>query len=155
MAGKGFWASEEGHVVNLFPPTTETNGLGFGDWMHMKESSHASIIITCGAITNATTVTLYEASNSSGSSNTAIVFNLASATSTDIFGAISAATTGGFTTDTTNNSSFVIEVDASQLTDGKPYIGLHTTTAAANVFSAVAVLSGRRYAEDIGLSATD
>ena len=155
MAAKGITLVEEGHFINLLVPTSSTGGTGHSNCFHMKEASHATIYVQCGSITNGTTVTVDECNTAAAGSATAITFDYASGTAGDVFGALAARTAGGFPTGTTDNYHYVIELDASDLSDGYPYVCLHFTTAASISIAATAILSGLRYKEDAGLTFTD
>mgnify|MGYP001243278706 CR=1 FL=1 len=63
--------------------------------------------------------------------------------------------TTGVTLAASINSYIIIEIDASELSDGYPYFYLTTGAVSTGVAygSAVAILSGPRYAEDITPSA--
>ena len=155
MGAKGITIVEEGKIINLLVPTASLGGVGDSSAFHMKEASHASIYIQNGSITNATTIRLYEATTVGLTVAATLAFKYATATASDVFAAIADATTAGFATGTSNNCSFCIELDASALTDGYPYVALHFTTAAANAIAASAILTGLRYAEDVNLTALD
>ena len=155
MGAKGITLVEEGHPIPLQVPTGSTGGVGYSDVFHMKEASHASILIQTGAITNAATITVNECTGAGATGATAIAFKYCSTTATDVFGALTLGTAGGFATGTTNNYNWMIELDASELSDGYPYVCLHFTTAAAIFINAAAVLTGLRYAEDTNATMLD
>jgi len=157
MGAKGIYLAEEATIIPIIPGSSAVAGTQTSDWFHLKEAAHASILIMTGATTSGPTVTLHEATSNAGSGSTAIVFNYAEASTagSDIPLAVQAATVGGFGLSTRDNMWWVIELDASQLSDGSPYVAIQLTSAAATIVSAMAILTGRRYSEDIGLSAID
>ena len=92
------------------------------------------------------------ARQSAGAATTAIAFDYYAETTDagDTLGARTAATVAGFATSTNDNVTYVIEIDATQLTQGYPYLVLKMTDpGAATLASAVAVLSGNRYAQAV------
>jgi len=155
MGAKGISISEEGKIINLLVPTANTAGVGYSTAFHLKEASHATIYVQTGSITNAATVRLYESQTAGLTVAATLAAKYGAASANDVFAALATMTTAGFSTGTTNNYSWVIEVDASMLTDTYPYVALHFTTAAAIAISASAILTGLRYAEDVNLTALD
>ena len=141
----------EGHVVNVLPPVDLNGSAKTGDIFHLKNYSHVDIIIQLGVTGAASTVTLKECDDVTPSASTAIAFNYYAETTAagDTLGALTAATTSGFATSTNDNVMYVISLDASELSDGYPYLQLNfSDPAAGTIASAVAVLSGARYGED-------
>jgi len=118
------------------------------DYFSMKKYSHVSILVCCGAITNAATITVEESDDNAGSNTTAIGFDYYAIDGSGDTGDRTTATSSGFSTGTTNNRIWVIEIDAADLTDGYPYLVVKTTDAAANVITVIPVLSGARYKGD-------
>lgn len=148
MAKHGITVAEEAHVVNALPPVDVNGAVWDTDYFSLEKYQHATIILTLGVTGAATTVTVLEASDSSGTGATAIAFDLASETTAagDTLGALTATASTGFATSTNDNITYVIEIDAQQLTDGKPWLKVHgTDPSAATLVSCVAVLSGARY----------
>jgi hypothetical protein len=123
----------------------------------LKEASHATVIIQTGTVTSSCTFILYESDDSSGTTKAALAANYkyTATAASDTFSAMAAFPVAGATTGTTNNLTFVIELDASALTDGKPYAAINFSSTAAIQISAVAVLTGLRYQDQVNLSAID
>lgn len=142
----GFVLSEQGKPVAGIAPVDIGGAAKTSDYFSMENYSHASIIVYCGAITNAATITVEESDDNAGSDTTAIAFNYYQITA-GVTGDRTAATTAGFSTGTTDGSMFVIEIDAADLSDGYPYLVVKTTDAAANLITVVPILSGARYAQ--------
>lgn len=144
----GFNIAEQGKLVVGVAPVDIGGAAKTSDYFSLENYSHASIIIACGAITNAATITIEESDDNAGSSTTAIAFNYYAISATGVTGDRTAATTAGFSTGTANNLAWVVEIDAADLTDGKPYLVVKATNAAANLLTVLPVLSGARYAQE-------
>ncbi len=145
-----FYTAQQGHVVNILPPV-DINGGANTDVFSMKEYGHATIIIQFGVTGAASTVTVYECDDFTPSNATAIAFNYFAETASggDTLSALTAATTAGFATSTNDNIMYVIELDAAELSDGYPCVQVRfSNPGASTIVSAVAVLSGARYASD-------
>lgn len=141
--------AEEAHVVNIIPPVDINGAAKESDYFSMKKSAHASIILTLGVTGAASTVTLFESDDAAGTTETAIAFSVykEETAAGDTLGSRTAVTASGFATSANDNLTYVIEVDAAQLTAGYPYLVLKMSDPeAATLVSAVAVLSGNRYA---------
>lgn len=151
MGAKGITISEECHIVNALAPVDIGGAAKTSKYFHVKNHAHVTIIVTCGVVGNAATITVEESDDSSGSNTNAIDFKYAQETTAagDTLGALAwVGATTGISTGTNNGTIHVIEIDASQLTDGYPYLVVKTTNAAANLISVVAILSGSRYGGD-------
>ena len=155
MSAKGIWLSEEAVVVPILPSSSAVSGTVESDFFTMKNAAHASILVMSAVTGSAVTVQVLEATGHGGTSGTAIAFDYAeqSTASSDIYLAVAAATSGGLSTSARDNMSWIIEIDASKLSDGYPFVGIRLSSAASTVISAYAILTGIRYAEDINLTA--
>ena len=152
----GFVTAEMGHVVQILPAVDITGGK-ICQAFSMANYQHATIIISVGVSAAAWTAILLQA----GSATAAIGVNVANAVAlpfaiykqetsganNDVLGARVAKTTSGETSVSANDNIFyVIEVDAAELPDGKPYLQLSLTNGVNSVIaSAVAILSGARH----------
>lgn len=147
-----FNIANEGHVVSVqLPIDIDTNSGATGESFTMENWSHASIIITGGAATGASVVTVSENTDASQSGTTAIAFKYAKEETAlgDTLGALTACTSAGFTMSTNNGTIYVLEIDAADLSEGSPWVTVHFADPSGTVIvSAVAVLSGGRYAGD-------
>lgn len=143
---KGFSIAERGKPVAGLAPVDIGGVAKTSDYWSMENYSHVSIIVYCGAITNSSTIILYESDDASGSSKTAIAFDVYQITA-GVTGTKSRNAATGLVTGTTNGSMWVIEVDASELSAGYPFMTMVTDTAAANVLTIIPILSGARYAQ--------
>lgn len=146
---KGITISEMAHVVNILPPQSITDAVT-SDVFSLKDYAHASIVVTAGATNaDAGNITVEECDNVTPSNDTAIAFDYyAEETAAgDTLGARTAATTAGIDVSANDNITYIIEIDASQLTDGFPCLELKwSAPGGATLVSAVAVLTGARYA---------
>ena len=145
----GITIAEEAHVVNIIPPVDINGGAVESDYFNLKQYAHASIVLTLGVTGAASTVTLFESDDNGGTDETAIGFDYYAETTDagDTLGARTTVESTGFATATSDNITYVIEVDAAELTDGYPYLVLKLSDPeVATLASAVAVLSGARYA---------
>jgi hypothetical protein len=152
-----FNAAQEGHVVSILPPIDIDTASGHtGESFSMENWSHASIIITGGAASGASTITVSENTDAGQSGTNAIAFKLAKEITAlgDTLGALTAVGSGGFAMSTNNGTIYVIELDAADLAAGSPWVTVHFGDPSGTVIvSAVAVLSGGRYAGDTSATA--
>lgn len=156
-AANGFSIGEgQGHYVNALPPIDINVSAQTSDAWTMAKHSHVSILLSCGVVGAATTLTLEECTAADGSGATAIGFAYYAelTASGDTTGARTTATASGFATATTNNVYYVIELDAAELSDGYDWLRVQLTDpGTATVAGVSAVLSGSRYAEVEALTA--
>ncbi len=143
----GFNIAEQGKPVAGLAPVDIGGAAKTSDYFSLENYSHASIIVYCGAITNAATITVEESDDNTGNDTTAIDFSYYQITAGVTGSRTTTSSAAGFSTGTTDGSMFVIEIDAADLTDGYPYLVVKTTDAAANLITVVPVLSGARYAQ--------
>ena len=147
-----FQVAEEGHVVNILPPVS-ISGAVTSEVFSMKDASHVSIIVTCGA-TNADAgfVTIEECDDFTPTNDTAIDFSYYAETTAagDTLGSRTAAVAAtGIDVSANDSITYVIEIDAEQLTEGYPNLILKwSAPGGATLVSAVAILSGLAYAGD-------
>ena len=145
---KGNVLAEEGHIVNILPPVDITGGAA-GDRFKMSKFGHATIIVQVGVSAAAfTKILLNSCSAATSGTVTAIPFRLAKEETAngDTLSAFEDVTAAGYTPHANNGIFYVIEVDASELIDGQPWVELSLTNGTNSVIaSAVAVLTGARY----------
>jgi hypothetical protein len=144
----------EQHMVApaIYPDADLYAGGATSDVFNMKLYDHITFILTEGVGASGTaTVTVEECTSAAGAGNTAIAFNYRVASTPDTWGAVTAATTSGFTTTKGGNRQYVIEVDAAELSAGSPYIRAVCTEVSNFPQDAgmVAVLSKARYPQDV------
>lgn len=149
---KGINLAEQCHIVNILPPQSIAGAVA-ADIFSMENYAHATIIVTAGATNaDAGNITLEECDDFTPTTDTAIDFYYyAEETAAgDTLGARTKAVAAtGIDVSANDNITYIIEVDASQLTDGYPCLELKwSAPGGATLVSAVAVLTGARYAGD-------
>ena len=149
----GFHVCQDGHVVNAVPPL-DINGTGFtSDRFKLALYSHASFLLQIGANNGASVITVEECDDASGSHSTPIAFRYAKEETAlgDTLSALANASSTGISTHASADSiMYLIEIDASELSDGYPYVCIKGSDPSASVLvSGVAILSGARYAGEI------
>lgn len=147
----GFIPSEAGHIVNLVPPIDITGGVT-GDVFSMRRYTHATIIVQVGVSAAAFTKIIINECNTFAAGGAAAIAHYIYKEETalgDTLGARTAVAAAGTTPSANDNIFYVIELDHDELTEGFPYVQLSLTNGANSVIgSAVAILSGPRYAEE-------
>lgn len=147
MAGTNI--AEQFHVVNILPPVDVAAGKT-SDVFSMKNYAHATIIVTAGATNaDAGNITIEECDNFTPTNDTAIDFYYYAETTDagDTLGARTKAVAAtGIDVSANDNITYVIEIDAAELSDGFPCLVLKWSACGGATFgSAVAILSGARY----------
>ena len=154
MSAKGFYAAQEGHLINLIPPvslnaTTTSRKFNMGLWRH------ASILIQLGASGTPPAVTLNSSDNGSPENTTALPFNLHKCetaydqANADVLGARIAQSNAGFTPiSSTRNIFYVIELDADTLPQGQNYVEVVLTSPTNQLIAVSVLLSGGRFAQE-------
>jgi hypothetical protein len=142
-----FNVAEQGHVaIGSYP--VSANGLTTLDAINMEGYSHLSAIIVSGATNGADiVVTAYNSSDAAAAGAAVIPFSYYQETtaSTDVLGprTLNSTTALTFTNSSISNQMAVIEIDASQLTDGKNWVNLTLNGAATTTpICVVYILSG-------------
>lgn len=145
---KGIVLAEQAHIVNILPAVDITGGAA-GDRFHMGKFGHATIIISVGVSAAAwTKIIVNSCSAATSGTVTAIPFRLAKEETAngDTLSAFEEVAAAGYTPSANNGILYVIELDASELIDGQPWVELSLTNGSNSVIaSAVAVLTGARY----------
>ena len=148
--------SERQHFVNIWSPKDVTGGV-VGDRFTMANHRHATIHLAIGVSAGAPTKILVKNCTAfSGGTATAIAFNIYKEETDggDTLGARTAVLAAGTTPSANDNIFYVIELDASELTDGYEFVEISMTNASQEVFSScVAILSGARYGKSESLTA--
>lgn len=153
MSAKGFWAAQDGHVVNILPPVDITGGK-VAQAFSMGTYAHVSIILQVGVSAAAFTKILVNAcTDAAGDNATAIPFNLfkqeTAGAANDVLSGLNVIPATGYTPSAADGIFYVIELDAAALPQGSPYVQLDLTNGANSVIaSAVAVLSAGRNTSD-------
>jgi hypothetical protein len=140
------------HIVNILPPQDVSAGVT-SDIFSMKNYSHATIIVTAGSTNaDAGNITIEECDDFTPTTDTAIDFYYYAETTAagDTLGARTAAVAAtGIDVSGNDNIIYVIEIDTAQLSDGYPCLELKWSVCGGATYgSAIAILSGARYAGD-------
>jgi len=155
---KGFVVAEQGHIVNILPAVDITGGKKCQAFS-MKNYQHATIIIQVGASAAAWTNITLQAGTATAAIGadvagaTAIAFRVykqetAGADKDTLDAGANVASTGVTAPSANDNIFYVIELDANELPDGKYYVQLLLPNTSNSVIaSAIAILSGARFAE--------
>jgi len=150
-AANGFSIGEgQGHYVLGVAPVDIDAGAQTSDAFKMANYTHATVIISLGVTGAASTVTVKENTDASGSGATAIAFAYYSEETAagDTTSARTAATSSGFATSTNDGVFYILEIDAEDLSDGSEWVTIHMSDPGAATFASIGViLSGARYAE--------
>jgi len=134
------------------PPQSITAAVT-SDVFSLKNYAHATIIAQAGSTNaDAGNITIEECDDFTPTNDTAIDFRYYAETTAagDTLGAKqNAVAATGIDVSANDNIFYVIEIDSAQLSDGYPNLILKwSIPGGATLVSAVAVLSGSRYAED-------
>jgi hypothetical protein len=138
-------------VVNgLAPAADRYNTNPTTDIVSLKSFQNALFLlsqVTAGTNTGTATVTIEACSDVSGTGAEAIAFDYyrnEAADTSDDFGAKTAATTAGFTTVANKTAIYAIEVKASDLPSGKPFVRAKLTEVVNDpVTGSVTILLGQ------------
>lgn len=153
---KGFVSAENGHWVHLLPAIDETGGKTT-PCLNMKNYQHASIFIGIGVSAAAPgAITVEQCTAANGTGNVAIPFYIykGETTNVDTLGVRTFVSAAGYTPPATDNIFYVIELDASELSDGFPYVRVVDANGVNSVIASVsALLSGARYAHTLSATA--
>ncbi len=148
MGAKGLVLAEEAHIINILPPVDITGG-ATSDVFSMGDYAHATIIVQVGVSAAAfTKLIVEECDDFTPTTHTDIAHYIykEETASGDTLGARTAVAAAGTTPSANDNIFYVIEIDASELTDGYDKLRLEITNGVNSVIaSAVAILSGARY----------
>jgi hypothetical protein len=153
---KGYVIAEEAHVVNILPAVNITGGVT-AQAFSMKEHGHASILIQIGVSAAAfTSIVVNECSSAAGANPAPIPFALyaqeTAGAASDVLGARQQIPATGYVPSANDGIFYVIEIDASELAQGFPYLQVVLANGSNSVIaSMVAILSGSRFA---GVSST-
>ena len=156
MSAKGMVLAEEAHDVLAVAPIDINGGVTNSDVWSMAEAGHASILVAFGVTGAAVTITVEECDDFTPTNSTAIAFAYYAEETAggDTLGTRQAATTAGITGSTNDGIFYRIEIDASQLTDGRPNLRVVLSDpSAATLATVVVTLTGIRYPQEESLTA--
>ncbi len=148
---KGFNVAEQGHVVNIIAPVDINGGVVNSDVFSLGKYARCQILLEFGVTGAAVTFTVEECDDFVPTTTTAIAFSYYAeeTASGDTLTTRTAATTAGIAASTNDGIMYVIDIVASELTDGRPNLRLVLSDpAAATLASAQAILSGSRYQQE-------
>jgi len=156
MAGDVF--TERNHIVMGLDPVADAfAGTVYSDVVNMEAYHHVTFLIYKGVGTTGTsTVTVQACDNVTPDNRTAVAFKYRYMATTDTWGALTAATTAGFTTTAGSSEMYAIEVDAQDIVSsgyGYAQIKMVESDADPVVGAIVIILSKARYAEDVHATA--
>lgn len=129
MMGSNKILTQAVHFVPLLRPVADAlSGTVASDEINMSDAHAVTFFIHWGVgATGTVTVTVEACDDTSATNTTAIPFKYRRNSATDVFGALTDATTAGFTTTAGSAQTYVIEVDANQMADtGYKYVRLKT-----------------------------
>ena len=149
--------SEVNKVINATVPVADTfNGDPQSDIINMKNYNKCTFLVMTGAAADNTNTITVQAGTTVSSCSTDIVFKYRKIVSGDTHGALTTATTAGFSlTASTANQYAIVEVDAAVVAAaGTNFCCVACTvteagSAAAQVGCVVAILSEPRYPQAI------
>lgn len=149
----GINIAEECHVVHIFP-SSDPAGVVAGDIFSMENAGHATIMILKGA-GSASTVTISECVGfgATGASLIGFTYYLESGAAGDTLGSKGTAGTAGVAISDNSGVMMIIELDASELSDGSGFVRVNMDSVGASQVCIVAALSGWRFQQDQGQTA--
>ena len=141
-------SAEQNHPIGILFPQDVSAGVS-SKVFSMRNASHATIYITCGATNaDAGNITIEECDDFTPSNDTAIGFAYYAETTDggDTLGDRTVATTAGIDVSENDNTTYVIEIDAEELSEGYPNLILKWSACGGATFgSAIAILTGYAY----------
>jgi len=149
----GMRLSTRAIVAQVIPPANYTGAASTDVYVSLKDTTHATIVISTGAWAGGTAaVTLLQATAVAGTSSKALSFDTVYTNVTDTTSTTLVKTT--VTSDTFNltaaNSTYLIEVDASSLDNANAFdcLCVHVATPGSNndYYAANMILGQLRYA---------
>lgn len=164
MSAKGFWVTQDGHVVNVLPPVS-AGAAQTGVRFSMANYAHASLLLRFGAAggpTGAITLKVYP--TESGGSGVAIPFKYAvqnaGSAPFDVFSEWAQATATGYTPSADAADEIIaIEIDSDDtlVAANGAYVELDIAVGSlgttAQVLDALGIMSGSRYGADMSATA--
>jgi hypothetical protein len=124
---KGAVLAEQGHFVNILAPVDVTGGKT-AQAFSLKNHAHASILIQIGVSAAAfTKILVNQCTDNTGANPVAIPFSIykqETAGCRTMCSARARRSAAGYTPSANDGIFYVIELDASELADGSPYVQL-------------------------------
>lgn len=145
------------HLVKGLDPVADAfDGTVYSDIINMKNHEEITFVIYKGVGTTGTsTITVEACDDASASNSAAIAFDYQAITSGDTHGAMTAATTTGFTTTAGSSQLYLIRVKAQALSNNYGYVRLKAVEVANSpvLGGILAILSGPRYDQAVQATA--
>lgn len=140
----------QSHFINggIAPVADALSGTATSDWVSTKGYQHVTFILIRGVgATGTSTLTVQSASDSSGTGAAPIPFKSRTGTLAGVLGALTTRTTSGYATVAGSNQIDVIEVDAADVIDAKPFVALKAVEVVDSPVAAavLTLLSKARY----------
>ena len=138
-------------VADAFDGTVYSDIYNMGDYHSIVFIIHKGV-----GTTGTSTITVEASDDVSATNTTAIPFRYKAITTGDTEGALTAATTSGFTTTAGSSQLYVVEVDSAELGDtGYQYVRLAAVEVADDpvLGGILAIGYGNRYAQDVPATA--
>lgn len=143
--------TEDNHLIYVLKPADHQAG-AVGDSFQMTDG-HAAFVVQFAAVTGDAVLTVSKGATA-GTKTTALTFRYRltsaaqAATAGDVFGAWASSASLTLTAATYANKLLVVEIDASQVAEGGPWVTFDFS-GAANALNAsvLAVVSTLRYAQ--------
>ena len=148
MNAKGFVLAEDAHLVLAVAPVDVNGGVNSDVWS-MANYAHASIVVALGVTGGTALITVEECDDFTPTNHPEIAYASYSEVTAggDTPGARAATPSTGLLSSANDGVFYLIEVDASQLSDGFPNMRVSFANPSAQTFGAIMVwLSGARYA---------
>ncbi|TXH56415.1 MAG: hypothetical protein E6Q97_06445 [Desulfurellales bacterium] len=153
------------HIINGIVPKADAFATsGTTDWVSLANYRRVTFVIHTGNATGGTangTVTVNASASAAGSSSTALAFKYracASSTSVDTWGALTDATSSGFSMTAGDNYIYTVELTAEEVeaaAAGKYFVSLTVTESSNDPIDAAVliILSEPRYPNPTPISA--
>jgi hypothetical protein len=153
----GINVAEQCHVVNILPAQVIA-GAVVSDVFSMKDYAHCTIIVSAGSTNaDAGNITIEECDDFTPTNDTAIDFYYyeeTTAAGDTLSARTKAAKAVGIDVSANDNITYVIEINSRELSEGYPNLILKWSAPGGDtVASAVAILSGSRYASTLSPTA--
>jgi len=145
------------HLVKGLDPIADAfAGTVYSDVINLKHHDEVVFVIYKGVGTTGTsTITVNSCDDTTPSTETAIAFEYQAITSGDTHGAMTAATTAGFTTTAGSSQLYLVRVKAQSLASDDSYVRLQAVEVANDpvLGGILAILRGPRYDQAVQDSA--
>jgi hypothetical protein len=138
--------NNETHIVGLSSPADSAGVAVTSDIVNVGKYHSVSLLVYLGTLTGDTAVvTVEECDDVTPTNNTAIAFRYresGATTTSDAYGAVTAATSSGFTFAATDDDHILmIDINGADLTDGYPYVRVVVTPGGSASASELAILA--------------